>query len=150
MTSGVPNDAQAKGPRWEHFPHGADVGIRGIGPTKAEAFRQAATALTAVVTDPANVAPVCSVAIECEAPDDEILLLDWLNALIYEMSANHLVFGSFKVLIQDRRLGGVASGETIDALRHEPVIEVKGATCTGLSVARNAAGEWVAQCVVDV
>jgi tRNA nucleotidyltransferase (CCA-adding enzyme) len=150
MTSGAPNDAHAKGPRWEHFPHGADVGIRGIGPTKAEAFRQAATALTAVITDPASVAPVSSVAIECEAPDDEILLLDWLNALIYEMSANHLVFGSFKVLIEDHHLGGVASGETIDALRHEPVIEVKGATCTGLSVARNAAGEWEAQCVVDV
>jgi hypothetical protein len=24
--------------RWEHFPHGADVGVRGFGPTKAESF----------------------------------------------------------------------------------------------------------------
>ena len=23
--------------RWEHFPHGADIGVRGFGPTKAEA-----------------------------------------------------------------------------------------------------------------
>lgn len=32
--------------RWEHFEHGADIGIRGVGSTKAEAFAQAAMALT--------------------------------------------------------------------------------------------------------
>lgn len=39
-------------PSWQHFSHDADIGLVGIGPTKAEAFRQAAIALTAVVTDP--------------------------------------------------------------------------------------------------
>ena len=38
--------------RWEHFEHGADVGVRGIGPTPASAFEQAALALTAVITEP--------------------------------------------------------------------------------------------------
>ncbi len=38
--------------RWEHFPHAADVGVRGFGKTPAEAFEQAALALTAVVTTP--------------------------------------------------------------------------------------------------
>ena len=28
--------------RWEHFPHDADVGVRGWGTTAAEAFEQAA------------------------------------------------------------------------------------------------------------
>ncbi len=40
--------------RWEHFEHGADIGVRGIGPTPASAFEQAALALTAVITDPAS------------------------------------------------------------------------------------------------
>ena len=31
---------------WEHFPHDADIGIRGFGATPAEAFEQAAVALT--------------------------------------------------------------------------------------------------------
>lgn len=136
--------------RWEHFPHGADIGVRGIGPTKEEAFRQAALALTAVITDPARVTCDQSVTIEREAPDDEILLFDWLNALIYEVSANYLVFGSFEVHIADHRLRALARGEPVDITRHEPAVEVKGATCTELSVARNDAGEWVAQCVVDV
>jgi tRNA nucleotidyltransferase (CCA-adding enzyme) len=137
-------------PRWEHFQHGADIGIRGIGPTKEEAFRQAAMALTAVVTDPARVALEREVIVEREAPDDEILLMDWLNALIYEMSANQLIFGSFEVALGDHHLHGRAWGETVDVERHEPAVEVKGATCTGLSVAQNSNLDWVAQCVVDV
>lgn len=135
--------------RWEHFTHGADIGVRGTGPTKEEAFRQAAVALTAVITDPLDVVPERNVVIEREAPDDEILLLDWLNALIYEMSANHLLFGAFDVHIDGHRLHAVASGEPVDVSRHEPAVEVKGATCTALSVKQNGA-EWVAQCVVDV
>ncbi len=39
--------------RWEHFPHDADVGVRGFGASAAEAFGQAAQALTAVVTQAA-------------------------------------------------------------------------------------------------
>jgi hypothetical protein len=35
-------------PSWEHFSHDADIGLVGIGPTKAEAFRQAAIALMAL------------------------------------------------------------------------------------------------------
>ena len=67
-------------PRWEHYPHEADIGVRGIGATREQAFEQAALALTAVVTDPAGVAAHEALAIDCEAPDDELLLVDWLNA----------------------------------------------------------------------
>ena len=71
---------------WEHFAHDADIGIRGIGATRSEAFEQAALALTAAITDPAHVAQRIAVAIRCEAPDDELLLADWLNAIVYEMA----------------------------------------------------------------
>jgi poly-gamma-glutamate capsule biosynthesis protein CapA/YwtB (metallophosphatase superfamily)/SHS2 domain-containing protein len=141
---------ETKQPRWEHFAHGADIGVRGVGDSKEEAFRQAALALTAVITDPGRVVPEQSVTIEREAPDDEILLLDWLNALIYEMSVNQLLFGAFDVEIHGHQLRATARGEQVDVTRHEPAVEVKGATCTGLSVAQKADGEWIAQCVVDV
>src|SRR5574340_1133755 len=42
---------------WEHFPHQADIGVRGFGATKAQAFEQAALAVTAVMVDPAEVRP---------------------------------------------------------------------------------------------
>ncbi|MHB8257359.1 MAG: archease [Acidiferrobacterales bacterium] len=136
--------------RWEHFPHGADIGIRGIGRSKNEAFEQAALAMTQVITNAKQVAVREAVAIACQAPDDEILLVDWLNALVYEMATRHMVFSRFNVHVDDHRLDGTAFGEHIDRQRHQPAVEVKAATYTGLSVGLNPDGLWVAQCVVDV
>jgi SHS2 domain-containing protein len=137
-------------PHAELFPHGADVGVRGIGPSLASAFEQAALALTSAVTDPAGVAPRGRIAVTCEAPDDAYLLIDWLNALIYEMAVRRLVFGRFAVSIDGHRLHGEAWGEPVDRSRHMPAVEPKGATLTALKVERRADGAWVAQCIVDV
>jgi len=135
--------------RWEHFEHGADIGVRGRGATRAEAFEQAALALTAVVADPAAVRPGERIELACEAPDDELLLAEWLNALVYEMSTRRMLFSRFAVALDGTRLRAEAWGEPVDAARHQPAVEVKGATYTMLRVAREGGG-WVAQTVVDV
>jgi len=85
---------------WEHFAHGADIGVRGIGPTKEAAFEQIALALTAVVTDVKSVRPAVAVQISCQAPSDDLLLVDWLNALVYEMATRRMLFGTFAVTIE--------------------------------------------------
>jgi beta-phosphoglucomutase family hydrolase len=136
--------------RWEHFPHDADIGVRGYGPTMAVAFEQAALALTAVVTDPAGITLRQSVSIACEAPSAELLLVDWLNAAVLRMATDDLVFGAFEVAISGTRLDGRALGEPIDVARHQPAVEVKGATLTELEVAEQPDGSWRAQCIVDV
>ena len=97
---------------YEHFPHGADIGVRGIGPTREAAFEQAALALTAIVVDPASVAPRTGVEIACEAPDDELLFVDWLNAVVFEMATRSMLFGRYEVTIDGGRLNGRAWGET--------------------------------------
>lgn len=135
---------------WEHFEHGADIGVRGFGPTLAASFEAAATALVAVVTDPATVRPLRSVAIACEAPSRDTLLVDFLNAIIFEMATTGLLFAAFHVTIDDNRLQAEASGEPFDPSRHDAAVEVKGATFTELKVERLADGRWCAQCVVDV
>ena len=135
---------------WEHFSHVADIGVRGIGATRREAFEQAAVALTAVVCDPARVAAKTIVEIHCEAPDDDLLLADWLNALIYEMATRSMLFAHFAVTLDDHVLHARVRGESVDRLRHRPAVEVKGATYTALRVGRRDDGMWVAQCVVDV
>ncbi|WJW76633.1 archease [Thiohalobacter sp. IOR34] len=140
----------AEGRRWEHFAHGADIGVRGYGDTPAQAFESAALALTAVVTSPAAVQARDTVNIRCQAPTLDFLLLDWLNALIYEMATRHMLFGDFRVAIDGEHLRGVALGETVDPGRHRPAVEIKGATLTELKVDQQADGRWLAQCVVDV
>ena len=123
--------------------------MRGFGVTEAQAFEQAALALTAVVADPAAVEPRAKIAIECEAPDDELLLAEWLNAIVYEMATRRMLFGAFHVSLAGGRLVAEAEGETVDPSRHHPAVEVKGATYTTLRVAP-ANGGWIAQTVVDV
>ena len=125
------------------------MGVRGFGATEAEAFEQAALAMTAVVTDPDSVEPREHVSLECEAPDDELLLADWLNSLIYEMATRKMLFGRFAVRIEGTRLTGEAWGERADVARHHPAVEIKGATYTALRVACEDGG-WVTQTVVDV
>ena len=135
---------------WEHFEHGADIGVLGRSATRAGAFEQAALALTAVIADPGSVAPLDAVEIRCEADDDEQLLVGWLNALLYEMAVRRMLFSRFRVSIDGRRLHATAEGEALSLTRHRPAVEVKGATFTALHVAQGADGLWTAQTVVDV
>ncbi len=135
--------------RWEHFSHGADIGVRGIGETREQAFEQAALALTAVVTDLALVEAREPVLLRCDAPDDELLLAEWLNLIIYEMATRRMLFGRFAVRINAGVLSGEAWGEPVDVPRHRPAVEAKGATYTLLKVAKTDQG-WIAQTVVDV
>lgn len=135
---------------WEHFSHGADIGVRGFGRTVEEAFEQAALALTAVVADIASVDDAEEIGVNCGAPDAELLLAEWLNELVFQMATRRMLFSRFELCIESGRLTGKAWGERIDAEKHEPAVEVKGATYTELAVSRSADGTWVAQCVVDV
>lgn len=134
----------------EHFPHGADIGVRGIGRSKEEAFEQAALALAEIITEPARIAAREAVEIDCAAPSDGLLLVDWLNRLIYEMAVRHMIFGRFAVTIAGGHLHGRAWGERIDRERHAPAVEPKGATFTALQVESRPDGAWIAQCVIDV
>lgn len=150
MRSLIMEPSEALQGSWEHFPHQADIGVRGIGSTKEAAFEAAALALTAVVTDPKSVAPTQEVSIVAEAPDDELLLVDWLNALVYEMATRKMLFSRFAVRFNNHSLQATAWGEPIEVVRHQPAVEVKGATYTEVSVKQDEQGRWMAQCVVDV
>lgn len=135
---------------WEHVPHDADVGIVGVGASPEEAFEQAGLALTAVMVDLERIQSLEVVEVQCEEPDLELLFVDWLNALVYEMATRRMVFGRFEVHLDDNRLTGRAWGERVDLRRHHPAVEIKGATYTELEVATDQDGDWRARCVVDV
>jgi len=135
---------------FELFEHEADMGIRGRGPDAGSAFAQVALAMTAIISDPADIEPRHKVSLRCEAPDLELLLVDWLNALVYEMATRRMLFSRFEVRITGTRLSATAWGDKLDVARHQPAVEVKGATYTELAVIQQADGCWMAQCVVDV
>lgn len=134
---------------WEHFPHGADIGVRGRGATLEEAFEQAARALTAVITTE-EVALKEELQVTCRAASRENLLVEWLNELVFQMATRDMLFGRFQVSLDDRQLAARVWGELVDGAKHHPAVEIKGATFTELKVEPRPGGRWLVQCVVDV
>lgn len=132
---------------WEQFPHGKDIGVRGYGANPDEAFEQAALALAAILTK-VPVDPKIAVTVVCEAADNELLLAEWLDAIIYEMAARRMVFGRFSVTIRGRRLYGTAWGEAARAKR-DGVLEPR-VTLGEMQITRDATGTWTAGCVVEL
>lgn len=135
---------------WEHFDHRAEIGVAGFGPSAEAAFEQAALALTAILCDPGSVREDRHVEIRCEESDRELLLVDWLNAVIYKMATLGLVFSRFDVRLDGAELFADAWGEPLDPDRHRPAAEIKGATYTELELDQRSDGGWVARTVVDV
>ncbi len=141
--------------KFEHFEHGADVGVRGFGATAGEAFEGAARALFDLLAEGGSaVRSEVEEHFEVEAPGLEELLVAFLNELISIADTRGLVFGDFRVEIRGGgstpfRLAARARGEPFDPARHEFTVQPKGATYTGLRVAQEDS-RWVAQCVIDV
>ncbi len=135
--------------RWWHFAHEADAGLAASGSSVAEVFEQIALAMTAVITHEPIETKTC-VEVRCRGSDRELLLIDWLNELIFEMATRGLVFSRYEVDIDGDRLTAKAYGERVDPVRHRPAVEPKGATYTALAVREDADGCWQARCVVDV
>jgi len=137
------------GRQYETFEHEADIGIRGYGRSIEEAFENSAVALYSVMVDLTSVEPKERRMIAASAPDRELLLVEWLNALLSLSDIERMVFSRFEIKISDTALSGTAWGEKLDEKRHELGVEVKGATYHMLKVTESG-GTYTAQCVVDV
>lgn len=135
---------------WQHFHHVADIGIKGCGNTVEQAFTQAALAMTAVITEPQLVDNKVCFDVETESINLEYLFVDWLNILIYEMATRHMLFNKFNIQIHDTHLTAKVCGERVNNQKHQPAVEIKGATLTELKVIKDEDGIWCAQCVIDV
>ena len=140
--------------KFELFKHGSDIGVRGRGSSLNTAFEQAALALTNVITAPILVKPLKERTIVIDAPNVDILLIDWLNAIIYEMATAKMLFSEYKLTIESRENGlhlqANLKGENIDRARHQPAVEPKGATFAELKVEKLSEDHWQAQCIIDV
>ena len=134
---------------YETFEHESDIGIRGFGQTIEEAFEHAAIALYSVMVDVRSIKLNDMRTISVTAPDHELLLVEWLNALLSLSDIEHMVFARFEVSISGMSLTGHAWGEHLDHIRHHPHVEIKAATYHMLCVKKER-DMFVAQCVVDV
>ena len=138
---------------FETFEHKADVGIRGFGKSKEEAFAECAKAMFSVMADLEKVGSGEKFDIEIETNDIESLLVDYLNHLLYLRDVNEMLFSRFDLYITkdggEWKLNGKAFGEKINKKEHGIKSDVKAASYHQLKVEEKN-GKWLAQCVVDV
>jgi len=138
---------------FEYLDHTADACLRASGDTAAHAFCEAAKAMFNLMVPLDSITPRDSIDVSVEADRFDLLLVEWLGALLSSMGTTGLVFSQFDVEI-DRIAGclvlkGKATGETFDPERHEAINEVKGISYAGL-YARSEGDRFVVQCVVDI
>ncbi len=115
-----------------------------------QAFAQAGLALMAVMCDLKLIRQKESRSINLEGRDPEILLFDFLNELIFLVSGEGFAFSSLQVSINNGRLHARIWGEPLDGPRHQPAVEVKGASFNGLQVRQDKNGQYIVSCIVDV
>jgi len=119
--------------------HTADIAVEVFGSDIEELLVNAAHALNAIVFTEAIIQTEVERTVHLESVDDDTLLIDWLNELIYIIDAEQTVFGEFCVLTH--RPGSaeiVCRGETIEPERHRQRRDVKAATYYGAHIERHA------------
>jgi SHS2 domain-containing protein len=87
--------------------------------------------------------------VELTAPDEEDLLVAWLNELIYLFDTENILFKRFEVTVLDNRLKARVYGEKVDSSRHRLKTGVKGATYHMLGVSKGDSGCRV-QVIFDI
>ena len=131
----------------------SDLTVRLDGPSLQAVFRAASEALLAATLDnPDAVEPRLARDLRLREPDLDLLLLRFLNELIYLRDAERLLLRAGRVRI--RRDGEVElearlQGERIDPVRHDLAGEVKATTAHGLRVEEWGSG-WRARITFDV
>jgi len=136
---------------YSHFEHQADIGIKGIGKTLAEAFEEAGRAMFAVMTDIKKIKPTQKIEFEIQADNEVELLIEFLNRALGEADAEGIFLSKFKVAIVNDGtpvLAATAWGSRITG-KTEVRTEVKAATLSQAKVEKKGK-EFIAQCIVDV
>lgn len=122
--------------QYDLIDHTADVAIKAYGKTLSEAFENAAKGMFDIITDNSEIENVGQYDIELEANNLEQLLVDWLSELLFLNSANNLVFGFFKVQMDEKKnkLSAKVFGEKFNISKHKAGAEIKAVTYHMLEV----------------
>jgi SHS2 domain-containing protein len=135
---------------YRSIPHTADAGFKLWGATLADIFVQGAYALTSLMTDRRHLQNREVMAVEVEAPDQEILLVDWLNYVLYLYDTKSFFAKDIDILeISGQQLKARLAGEELDPARHILKTGVKAATYHQLSIRRQDSG-WEATVIFDL
>jgi SHS2 domain-containing protein len=118
--------------------HTADVGIIAYGRDLKEAFANSAYGMFSLMADLDRVKEKVSRKVDVHSTDQEALLVDWLNELLYLFDVERIIFKRFEITALSRnRLQARVYGEKIDTSRHQLKTDIKAATYHMLKIEKN-------------
>ncbi len=122
--------------KYELIDHTADVGIKAFGKDLSEAFENAAKGMFDIISDNSEIEAIGQYNLELVAPDLEQLLVDFLSELLFLNSAKNLVFGFFKVELDEKnkKINAKIFGEKFNLSKHKIGSEIKAVTYHMLEV----------------
>lgn len=134
--------------RWEEIDHTADLALHIWAEDLEDLFITAARGMFALVSEPARDADATlSVPIELTAMDEETLLVDWLNELLYLYEIHQQAFRVFdNVAVTSTDLTAVAYGVPIAS----SLAYIKAATFHNLDVVVMPEGGYETEIVFDI
>lgn len=127
--------------RYEQFPHTADIGVRAYGSDLKELFENAAFAMFDILADIEGLKTPVTQGFELTAPNNEELLVTWLDELLYNFYTKSIIFSEFKVAeLKDGHLKAKAFGRPVGDNRNRLKTEIKAATYSDLKINKTADG----------
>lgn len=123
---------------WEYFEVAADVGVHAWGPSLEACFRQCALGMFNLIVPLSAVAPTESREVGGQGESPEVLLVNWLNELLYLHDVEGFAVRDLTVSrIEGARMHTSLVGEPVDPARHPRGILVKAATFHQLALTRD-------------
>ena len=135
---------------FEIIEHTADIGIVAYGTDIKQVFANAALGLFNLMADLDNLKEGVKREIDLSAEDVEVLLIEWLNELIYISEVEHVIFKRFEINeLINTRLKATCFGEKIKAGQHRLKREIKAATYHMLKLNKEN-GSYKVQIIFDI
>ena len=114
---------------FEILDHTADVGIIAYGSNINEAFANAAKGMFSLITDLGDIEESEYRDTELTAPDQESLLVEWLNELIYLFDVENMLFKRFDIIqLSETYLKARSYGHKVDSSKHKLRMGIKAVT----------------------
>jgi SHS2 domain-containing protein len=114
---------------FEILEHTADVGIIAYGSSMKEAFTNASKGMFSLITELENIEETEQRDVNLTSSDQESLLVEWLNELIYLFDVENIIFKRFDIThLSDTKLEARIYGEKVDISKHELKVGIKATT----------------------
>jgi len=136
-------------PSHTYIDHTADVLFTAEAATLEELFAECGIAVEETQINLDGVLTTETKTFTVKGKDEESLLFEFLDELLFYKDAEQLIFKEFDIKIKNNKLTCIAKGEKIDREKHEQKVDVKAITMHMFELKKTKEG-YTAKVLIDI